>query len=191
MVMSGYLNAVPIGRRCSVSLPNGEMYQVFGDLLAEYVSRRYGDTGTLSKVRQFSDAIMDNDPELLEDALYHLFASTLSGIVLDNEHAYRSAMAMLLMNLSGKYRVKAERENGKGRLDFLLEPRSPSLPYVVIELKRLRPEEGVGMLSLRAEEALRQIHEKDYTFGMGGRAYLYGIAFKGMEAKVASETMLL
>ena len=69
MVMFGYLNAVPIGRIHKVSLPNGEMYQVFGDLLAKYVSRRYGDNDTISKVRRFSDAIVDNDPEELEKAL--------------------------------------------------------------------------------------------------------------------------
>ncbi len=189
MVMSGYLNAVPIGRRHHISLPNGEMYQVFGDLLAKYVSRRYGDNDTISKVRRFSDAIVDNDPEELEKALYDLFASTLSTKILDHEHAYQSAMAMLLMNLHGKYRVRLEFENGKGFMDIIMEPKVPLLPNIVIELKRLKSEESVDRLIPEAKIALEQIHDRDYIFGMKGRIFLYGIAFKGMEAKVLSETL--
>ena len=189
MVMSGYLNAVPIGRRHHISLPNGEMYQVFGDLLAKYVSRRYGDNDTISKVRRFSDAIVDNDPEGLEKALYDLFASTLSTKILDHEHAYQSAMAMLLMNLHGKYRVRLEFENGKGFMDIIMEPKVPLLPNIVIELKRLKSEESVDRLIPEAKVALEQIHDRDYIFGMKGRIFLYGIAFKGMEAKVLSETL--
>jgi hypothetical protein len=190
MVMSGYLNATPVGRRHLISLPNGEMYQVFGDLLAKYVSRRYGDNDTVSKVRQFSDAIVDNDPEALEVALYNLFASTLSTKILDHEHAYQSAMAMLLMNLHGKYRVKLELENGKGIMDIIMDPKVPLLPNIIIELKRLKPDEGVDRLVPAAKSALGQIHDRDYFFGMKGRILLYGIAFKGMEAKVLSETMV-
>ena len=189
MVMSGYLNAVPIGRRHHISLPNGEMYQVFGDLLAKYVSRRYGDNDTISKVRRFSDAIVDNDPKELEKALYDLFASTLSTKILDHEHAYQSAMAMLLMNLHGKYRVRLEFENGKGFMDIIMEPKVPLLPNIVIELKRLKSEESVDRLIPEAKAALEQIHDRDYIFGMKGRIFLYGIAFKGMEAKVLSETL--
>ncbi|MBQ2763308.1 MAG: AAA family ATPase, partial [Candidatus Methanomethylophilaceae archaeon] len=189
MVLSGYLNAVPIGRSYEISLPNGEMYQVFGDLIAKYVSRRFGDADMLSKVRQFSDAVVDNDPEALEKALYGIFAGSLSALILDHEHVYQSAMAMLLMNLSGKYRIKAERENGKGRLDFILEPKVQTLPHIVIELKRLGQDESESKLHAAAEEALKQIREKDYIFGMKGRIFMYGIAFKGMDAKVVSETM--
>ena len=189
MVMSGYLNAVPIGRIHKVSLPNGEMYQVFGDLLAKYVSRRYGDNDTISKVRRFSDAIVDNDSEELEKALYDLFASTLSTKILDHEHAYQSAMAMLLMNLHGKYKVRLEFENGKGFMDIIMEPKVPLLPNIVIELKRLKSEESVDRLIPEAKAALEQIHDRDYIFGMKGRIFLYGIAFKGMEAKVLSETL--
>jgi len=189
MVMSGYLNAVPIGRIHKVSLPNGEMYQVFGDLLAKYVSRRYGDNDTISKVRRFSDAIVDNDPEELEKALYDLFASTLSTKILDHEHAYQSAMAMLLMNLHGKYKVRLEFENGKGFMDIVMSPKVPLLPNIVIELKRLKSEESVDRLIPEAKAALEQIHDRDYIFGMKGRIFLYGIAFKGMEAKVLSETL--
>ena len=189
MVMSGYLNAVPIGRIHKVGLPNGEMYQVFGDLLAKYVSRRYGDNDTISKVRRFSDAIVDNDPEELEKALYDLFASTLSTKILDHEHAYQSAMAMLLINLHGKYRVRLEFENGKGFMDIIMEPKVPLLPNIVIELKRLKSEESVDRLIPEAKAVLEQIHDRDYIFGMKGRIFLYGIAFKGMEAKVLSETL--
>ena len=55
--------------------------------------------------------------------------------------------------------------------------------------KRSDQDESESKLYAAAEEALKQIREKDYIFGMRGRIFMYGIAFKGMEAKVVSETM--
>ena len=96
---------------------------------------------------------------------------------------------MLLMNLHGKYRVRLEFENGKGFMDIIMEPKVPLLPNIVIELKRLKSEESVDRLIPEAKIALEQIHDRDYIFGMKGRIFLYGFAFKGMEAKVLSETL--
>ena len=55
--------------------------------------------------------------------------------------------------------------------------------------KRSDQDESESKLHAAAEEALKQIREKDYIFGMKGRIFMYGIAFKGMEAKVVSEKM--
>ena len=132
---------------------------------------------------------MNNDSEALENVLYQLFASMLSTTILEHEHTCQLVMAMLLMNLSGKYLIRIERENGKGRLDILMEPKVQTLPHIVIELKRLGQDESESKLHAAAEEALKQIREKDYIFGMKGRVFMYGIAFKGMEAKVVSEMM--
>jgi len=41
-----------------------------------------------------------------------------------------------------------------------------------------------------AKVALEQIKDKDYIFGLNGNIILYGIAFKGKEAKVLSETIV-
>ena len=189
MAMSGYLTVVPSEFGYEVRIPNGELYQVFGDQIAKYVSRKYGHYNVISKSREFSDVIVNNDSEALENVLYQLFASTLSTAILEHEHACQLVLAMLLMNLSGKYSIRIERENEKGRLDFILEPKVQTSPYVVIELKRLGQDESESKLLTAAEDALKQIREKDYIFGMKGRIFMYGIAFKGMEAKVVSETM--
>jgi len=113
----------------------------------------------------------------------------LSTTISEHEHACQLVMAMLLMNLSGKYLIRIERENGKGRMDILMEPKVQTLPHIVIELKRLGQDESESKLHAAAEEALKQIREKDHIFGMKGRIFMYGIAFKGMEAKVVSEMM--
>lgn len=70
----------------------------------------------------------------MKSALYLLFASFHSDLVIYHEHVYLSAMAMLLMNLSGKYRIEAERENRKGISDTILEPNVLFLLIIVIEL---------------------------------------------------------
>jgi len=50
MVMSGYLNVVPFELGYEVGIPNGELYQVFGDQIAKYVSRRYGNYNIIGSV---------------------------------------------------------------------------------------------------------------------------------------------
>lgn len=190
MVMSGYLKAIPSGNYHEVSIPNGEIYMIFGNHLAKRIVRTCSDSDVLAGIKDMADSIVNNDVDKLEESLYHIFASSLSALILDHEHVYEGVMTSLLLYLSGKYRVKAERENGKGRLDILLEPRSQSMPNVIIELKHLKPDEKDEKLPSEAAEALKQIHKKDYIFGMKGRILLYGIAFKGMEAKVVSEVLV-
>ena len=135
--------------------------------------------------------ILADDTEGLEDDLYRLFTSTLSSIVLKDERAYQLFLTGVLLRMSGKYDVKAEFENGKGRYDILLKSRVPDSPPVVIELKRTRPNARPETVDAVAKGALRQIGEMDYAFGLKGNVILYGIAFKGKEAKVLSERIVL
>ena len=89
----------------------------------------------------------------------------------------------------GKYEVKADFENGKGRYDILLRSNAPDLPHIIMELKRSRSNARPETVEANARDALEQIKDRDYTFGLNGNIILYGIAFKGKEAKVVSETM--
>jgi hypothetical protein len=60
---------------------------------------------------------------------------------------------------------------------------------VVIELKRSRSNARPETVEADAKAALEQIKDRDYTFGLNGNIILYGIAFKGKEAKVVSDMM--
>ena len=77
-----------------------------------------------------------------------------------------------------------------GRYDILLRSNAPDLPHIIIELKRTRSNARPETVEANARDALEQIKDRDYTFGLNGNIILYGIAFKGKEAKVLSETIV-
>ena len=187
MVMSGYLKAIPADGGYEISLPNKELFEVFASMLATHLRRRFGNSSVSTMIKALAKHITSNNAEAIQDDLYQLFASTLAAILLKDENAYQLFLTGVLLQLSGKYEVKADFENGKGRYDILLRSNAPDLPHVVIELKRTRSNARSETVEANARDALEQIKDRDYTFGLNGNIILYGIAFKGKEAKVVSD----
>ena len=189
MVMSGYLKAIPADGGYDISLPNKELFEVFASMLATHLRRRFSNSSVSTMIKALAKHITSNNAEAIQDDLYQLFASTLAAILLKDESAYQLFLTGVLLQLSGKYEVKADFENGKGRYDILLRSNAPDLPHIIIELKRSRSNARPETVEANARDALEQIKDRDYTFGLNGNIILYGIAFKGKEAKVVSETM--
>ena len=189
MVMSGYLKAIPADGGYEVSLPNRELFEVFANMLATRLRSKLGNNRVGTMIRSLAKHITSNDAEAIQEDLYQLFASSLASILLKNENAYQLFLTGVLLQLSGRYEVKAEFENGKGRYDILLRSNVTGLPHVVMELKRSRSNARPETVEANAVAALGQIRDRDYTFGLYGDIILYGIAFKGKEARVVSETM--
>jgi len=189
MVMSGYLKAIPADGGYEISLPNKELFEVFASMLATHLRRRFSNSSVSTIIKALAKHIMSNNAEAIQDDLYQLFASTLASILLKDENAYQLFLTGVLLQLLGKYEVKADFENGKGRYDILLRSNAPGLPHIIIELKRTRSNARLETVEADAKAALEQIKDRDYTFGLKGNIILYGIAFKGKEAKVVSETM--
>jgi len=189
MVMSGYLKAIPADGGYELSLPNRELFEVFANMLATRLRSKLGNNRVGTMIRSLAKHITSNDAEAIQEDLYQLFASSLASILLKNENAYQLFLTGVLLQLSGRYEVKAEFENGKGRYDILLRSNVTGLPHVVMELKRSRSNARPETVEADAKAALRQIRDRDYTFGLDGDIILYGIAFKGKEARVVSETM--
>ena len=191
MVMSGYLKAIPADGGYEISLPNKELFEVFASMLATYLRRKFGNSSVSTIIKALAKHITSNNAEAIQDDLYQLFASTLASILLKDENAYQLFLTGVLLQLSGKYEVKADFENGKGRYDILLKSNAPDLPHVVIELKRSRSNAKPETVEADAKTALEQIKDRDYTFGLNGNIILYGIAFKGKEAKVVSDIIVV
>ena len=183
LVMSGYLSAVRQGKGYDLFIPNGEMYDVFGDVVGRYINRNYGSSGYSLLISDISYAILNNDTVALEKNLYDLIVNALGSNMLTHEHVYQAFLIGLLMNVRGGYTVTAEMENGKGRYDIMLRSASPRNPNIVIELKRSDSESS---LQHDAERALIQIMKKDYIHGLSGDTIVYGISFCGKEPKIVS-----
>jgi hypothetical protein len=184
MVISGYLKAVPEDTGYVLSIPNRELYSVFAQMIARSA---FGNRGTaLMNLERFSKAVLAKDIPAMERTLYSLIADTLSSRVLNDEHSYQAFVAGMLMTLSGRYRITADFESGKGYYDIRMERRTGTGCNVVMELKRSDSEDLRGH---DAEEAIVQIREKDYARGLTGETVLYGVAFFGKEPLIVSEML--
>ena len=133
MVMSGYLKAIPADGGYDISLPNKELFEVFASMLATHLRRRFSNSSVSTMIKALAKHITSNNAEAIQDDLYQLFASTLAAILLKDESAYQLFLTGVLLQLSGKYEVKADFENGKGRYDILLRSNAPDLPHIIIE----------------------------------------------------------
>jgi len=188
LALSGYLKAVPEeGRFCDLSIPNKELYQVFGDL----VSRGTGMGKENEWLESFATAVLRNDPDAMAKRLSKLMKSTLSYHVLDSHGSYQAYMVGLLMRLSGSYEITADFESGEGRHDILMKRRKGNGPNVVIEIKKAKAggKEDESALKKLAQEALRQIRDKDYAHKLDGPTIAYGVAFSSKTPYIVSEKL--
>lgn len=189
MLVSGYLTAVSEGGGYRLSIPNMEMYKVFGHFLDCYTKSEIVPPNNTWDTNKLSEAIINNRTDEVGSLLYELFSGTLGSAMLVNEHVYQAFITGLLMELSGLYRVTAEFESGNGRYDIMLERRSGEGPNVLIELKRCPSDSDQESAELMAHSALEQIRQRDYTHGLTGRTLIYGIAFRGKNPVVVSDIL--
>ncbi len=186
LVMSGYLTArVEADGRTFVSIPNGEMANVFGNMIMNRMNVDSVYVGSLSK------AFISGNESAIEQYLYDMFASSAGNAMLNDEHSYQAFITGMLMYLFGKYSVKADFEEGNGRYDIRLERKYGDFPNVVIEIKRIPTDSSDDSAVSVAEKALEQIRDKDYLHGLTGNTLLYGIAFRNKKPTVLSERMVL
>ena len=68
-----------------------------------------------------------------------------------------------------------------------LASRNPANPHMIIDIKRSKS----NTMADDAVRALEQIVDGDYTHGLKGKVIMYGMAFKGKDAKVLSERKML
>ena len=189
MVMSGYLSAIPHDDMYELRLPNGEMYKVFSRMIVDHLDERISEADSAKHIYSISKALLSNDVDGLEKALYNLFADSIGYQLLSNESHYQMFLTGILMSIRRGYSVSAEFENGKGRYDILLESLVPTNPHVVIEIKHTKSDADDDTMSKDAERALSQIKDRDYIHGLKGDILLYGIAFRGKEPRIVSDTI--
>ena len=91
------------------------------------------------------------------------------------------------MDNAKNYVVKSNRESGFGRYDVLLIPVKNYDHGIVIEFK-VMGSDNEKSLEETCSNALRQIHEKQYTKELQQHhirhIYVYGFAFKGKEVLI-------
>lgn len=135
-------------QRYTLGFPNDEVrYGFLESLLPEYTQGVSAQTG--KDIFSIDDYIEEGDPESVMKAFEALFASIPYTTDEQSCEHYFQSVIFLVFTLLGRY-VQAEVHSSAGRADCIVE--TPEFVYV-FEFKR----DG------SAEEALRQIEERDYT----------------------------
>ena len=187
MAVAGYLNAVPIdNKKYVISIPNNEIRDTFSSMM---IKRVFKDKSTA--FTDMFDAIKSGDVSNVEKNMKDLFYSKVPSIVLKDEGDYQLIVASAAMSSMGDYKVYLEEEAGNGRADIIMKHNRPGLPDIVIEFKKIKSKTDNEEIQLKeAEEAIKQIKNREYPYGLGKNLILYGVCFNGKRPKVLMEHIL-
>ena len=168
----------------NLKIPNREIRSYFGNM---FINRFFG---TEVKTDILIKALENGDIVKFEKTLGEIMINMLSHFDLDNEmeKIYQVFMIGLVGFLMGRYEIISNNESGYGRYDLAMIPVRSNEKAYLMEFKISKTEKE---MSLKAEEALRQIDEKKYDTRLKARGIKnilkLGIAFHGKNVKVSSK----
>lgn len=152
--------------------------------------------GSSSNYNDFIKALLVGDVEAMNTYMNRVtremfsYFDTGTNPYREPERFYHGFILGLMVELSDRYTVTSNRENGFGRYDVMLEPREASRDdAVILEFKVQGTKEKE--LSDTVSAALRQIKEKDYQASLAAkgipeeRVRKYEFAFCGKEVLIA------
>ena len=168
----------------NLKIPNKEIRKYFGNM---FLNRFFG---TELKTSILIKALESGDIKKFEKTLGEIMVNMLSHFDLDSEmeKIYQVFMIGLVGFLMGKYEIISNNESGYGRYDLAMIPIKNNEKAYLMEFKISKTEKG---MTLKAEEALKQIDEKKYDTRLKTRGIKnilkIGIAFYGKKVKVFSK----
>ena len=193
MIASGYLRIVkklnddPFSSDYVVDIPNLEILSFFEK---DFIRRFMRDPNYF---RELMDALVKGDMYKFEDRLKYIFMTSPSHFDFKQEEAnYHLFILGMLIQLKREYKVKSNLETGHGRTDVLVLPYDKNKLGFVFEFKVSK---NIEELEEKAEEALKQIDEKNYEvimqdekinhyFKIGISFYKKDLAIKYEETKI-------
>ena len=146
----------------NLRIPNKEIRKYFGNM---FLNRFFG---TEVKTNILIKALENGDIKKFEKRLGEIMINMLSHFDLDKEmeKIYQVFMIGLVGFLMGKYEIISNDESGYGRYDLAMIPIKSNEKAYLMEFKISKTEKG---MTLKAEEALKQIDEKKYDTRLKAR----------------------
>ncbi|GJM64196.1 AAA family ATPase [Persicobacter diffluens] len=191
LLFSGYLTAE---QRMDINtyelrIPNKEILSMFRIMLEDHVSAgtaQAGDTELMRSLLEQRGAIFEDELRKYVQTAFSYFDIGQEG---NPEKVYHAFMLGLLAHLDKDYHIRSNREVGYGRADLYFYPKNPSNPKAwILEFKKKQIDDEGDLQSL-AEEALQQIHSRNYEAEILAHGHTnimrIGIAFKGKEVVCA------
>ena len=168
----------------NLKIPNKEIRKYFGNM---FLNRFFG---TELKTSILIKALESGDIKKFEKTLGEIMVNMLSHFDLNSEmeKIYQVFMIGLVGFLMGKYEIISNNESGYGRYDLAMIPIKSNEKAYLMEFKISKTE---NRMTLKAEEALKQIDKKKYDMRLKARGIKnilkIGIAFYGKKVKVFSK----
>ena len=160
MIASGYLRVVrklnndPFSSEYVVDIPNLEILSFFE---RDFIRRFMKDPDYF---RELINSLVKGDMYRFEERLKYIFMTSPSHFDFKQEEAnYHLFILGMLIQLKREYKVKSNLETGRGRTDVLVLPYDKNKLGFVFEFKVSK---NIEELETKAEEALKQIDEKNY-----------------------------
>ena len=146
----------------NLKIPNKEIRKYFGNM---FLNRFFG---TELKTSILIKALENRDIKKFEKTLGEIMVNMLSHFDLDSEmeKIYQVFMIGLVGFLMGKYEIISNNESGYGRYDLAMIPIKSNEKAYLMEFKISKTEKS---MTLKAEEALKQIDEKKYDTRLKAR----------------------
>ena len=163
----------------AVRIPNQEVMTSFRKIIERYAG--FAD----NSLDELFGALQRMDMAAFRSAYEQIILTCTSFHDGASENAYHMLFLGMCVYLSGDYHIHSNLESGHGRADIVLAAKRPGKPNFVIEFKQ---GEAVDKL---AQEALAQIHAKQYYAELTGETILIGIAHDLKHCQLASETIIL
>ena len=189
---TGYLTqrGTESGDLTELVIPNREIRWIFVQQIREWFRKE--SVKDTEKLERFCRAFQENDTTAIEKGFNDYLWNTIS--IRDTsvrkemkENFYHGILLGLLAYMDG-WLVKSNAESGEGYSDISIEIRQHEIG-IVIELKYAED----GAFEAGCQEALRQIHEKEYESALIKNGlhtiYRYGIACYKKRCKVVSESL--
>lgn len=189
MLATGYLTSEavrwgPAGQECTLTIPNEEIRGIYSREVLRHIS---GGESTSVLTRLMRNLLSGNADLFQQDLRNMLLQMTSVYDTANKESFYHGFLLGMTALLVPQYEVQSNRESGEGRFDLAIFPKSPADFGVILEFKTAATGE---QLEERADEALRQIEEKDYMQSFANRGIpdshvlKYGIAFCGKQVRI-------
>lgn len=194
LLAAGYLRADHVVTdeltECDLTITNRETMACYAKMVRGWFVR------SLDEYNEFSSALLKGDLETMNEFMNYVTLEMVSFFDVGNrpsekapERFYHGLVLGMIVDLKGKYRIRSNRESGRGRYDIMLYPLQEELDGIIIEFK-VRDEKKEPDLDATVANALRQIEEKRYEEELmqtglpKDRIRKYGFAFEGKEVLI-------
>lgn len=189
-VNAGYLTVNQITDRFNdrycIRIPKAEVKKEFINLTEYQLGLKNGNLFSVVSylIEEKPDDFLEQYQSILMLPSYHDLLS---------ENSYHMMMLGMCLCYSNRYDIISNREVEKARNDIILKAKDEKKTSFVLEFKYIKEEKNnlQEELDKLANQAIQQIKEKKYDYGMKGKIIYIGLAHHGKDVTIKWEEKII